>query len=610
MPRSRLRLFLPLGWLALGWLALAAAGARAQEPAAPAFAEAVDVELVTVQVWVSDRGGRPVTGLPAADFTVLHDGERVAITHFEEVRSGGPAVAAGGSPAGVEAGVPAAAATTGASAPAEPAHLVLYFDQLHLRSRDYPALLEGIQRLLAAGTVPAERVMVLRQDRDLHLEVPLGSSREALDAALRRIAASRIIGENAEGEQVLAALGAAWQESEELNGARTRGLDAAPGGERAAAGGPRAAVGGAGSGGGAGGLGPDTCDLFVSRIGGTVEAWVRERNDRTATTLRHLHQAGVILAGVPGVKTLVYLSDALETEPASPLAAAIGTVCPGHSIDFAQPEASTDALALTRHLNTNQVTVHALHASGLRVAESSTAGGRSFAGGMRTGRLASSFEAAHRTSQRRGMGVLADETGGRLVINRNDVDAELERIAREMGGYYSLAYEPPPGARPGEHRIEVTLADRSLQARHRRGYRAKGGDERLREQLEGALYLGLTSNPLEVRLGAGDVRPRGGRFVLPLVLFVPVERLAFLESAGAAAAELRLQVLARNAANPRAEWKSQAFRVLRPAEGGGAARLALELELDPGTNVVAVALRDEASKLVSLVSTTLEIGGG
>ena len=106
------------------------------------------------------------------------------------------------------------------------------------------------------------------------------------------------------------------------------------------------------------------------------------------------------------------------------------------------------------------------------------------------------------------------------------------------------------------------------------------------------------------------MRPRGGRFVLPLVLFVPVERLAFLESAGAAAAELRLQVLARNAANPRAEWKSQAFRVLRPAEGGGAARLALELELDPGTNVVAVALRDEASKLVSLVSTTLEIGGG
>src|SRR5688500_14469552 len=146
MSRSRLRTSLKLGWLAL---------------AAPAVAEVVDVELVTVQVWVSDRDGRPVTGLSAADFTVLHDGDPVAISHFEEMRAGAPAPPAREPPAGVVAEAPLAAAGVRGPAPEQP-HLVLYFDQLHLRSRDYPGLIDGIERLLAAGAVPAERVMVLR----------------------------------------------------------------------------------------------------------------------------------------------------------------------------------------------------------------------------------------------------------------------------------------------------------------------------------------------------------------------------------------------------------------------------------------------------------------
>jgi VWFA-related protein len=578
-------------------LALATlAGVDAQAPPV-GFGEAVDVELVAVDVWVTDRQGRPVGGLAASDFELLHDGEPVVVTHFTEVGAGA-----------------AASPVTAEAAPAEPAgtavapgYLVLYFDQLHLQPRDYGPLLEGVDRLLAEGAVPAERVMVLRQDRDLHLEVPFGSPRAVLDAALRRIAATRAAGDIAQSEQVVAAVSRAWQESEQLSSARGRGLSSIPEVDRTGDGSPRAAVGGAGSGGG-GGMGPDACDLFVDRVQGTVEAWVRERADRTAITVRHLHQAGAVLSGLPGVKTLVYLSDALETEPASPLAAAVGSLCPGQSLDLSRPEMPRDLLALTRHLNTNQVTVHALQASGLRVAESGTAGARTFAGGPGAARIGSAFESAQRNSERRGLGVLADETGGRLVFNQNELGTELTRIARDMQTYYSLAYRPPRGAAAGEHRIEVRLRDRSLQPRYRRGYREKDGEERLREQLEGVLYLGLTANPLNVRVGAGEVRPRGERFVLPLHVFVPVGSLTFVEAGGSAAAELRMQVLARNAASPRQEWQRKAFRVVRPAEVGGAADLGVELELEPGTNVVAIALRDEASRATSLVSTTLEVG--
>jgi len=592
---------------AVGVIALAgAAGSAGQAPSgAPAtFGEAVDVEIVDVDVWVTDRQGRAVSGLQAKDFKLLHDGQPVEITNFAELRA---AAAPAAKPADPAAPAPAPAP------PEAPGSLVLYFDQLHLQPRDYPGLFAGVAQLLAAATVPVERVMVLRQDRDLHLEVPFGSSRQTLDAALQRIASSNPPGPAVEAEHLMGEVNQAWQESEELSSSGARGVAAAPGGERAAQGGARGVLGGGaqsvGSGSGGIGAGSEACDLFVDRVEGTVDNWVRERNDRSSTTLRHLFQTGIILSGLPGMKTLVYLSDALETEPAGPIAAAVGTLCPGRSLEMGQPEMPRDLIALTRHLNTNQVTVYALQASGLQVDQSSTAGSRTFAGGMRASRFSTAFESAQRTAQRQGMGSLAEETGGKLVFNRNDFGAELEGIGRDMRSFYSIGYRPPAGGTAGEHRIEVVLADRSLTARHRRGYREKDTDQRMREVLEGVLYLGITDNPLQVRLGAGEVRASGDQFVLPLHVFVPVERLAFLGAGDKPAAELKMLVLARSTTSARQEWQTKAFRIRRAAGAVGAADLSIDLNLGPGAHVVAVGVRDQASRLTSLVSTTLQVGG-
>jgi VWFA-related protein len=596
-----------------GAIALAGAtGSAGQAPSAPppaTFGEAVDVEIVDVDIWVTDRQGRPVSGLQAKDFKLLHDGQPVEITNFVELR---PAAAA--APVARPAD-PAAPAPVPAP-PEVPGSLVLYFDQLHLQPRDYPGLLRGVAQLLAAATVPIDRVMVLRQDRDLHLEMPFGSSRQTLDAALQRIASSNPPGPAVEAEHLMGEVNQAWQESEELSSSGARGVAAAPGGDRASTsqGGARGVLGGGaqsvGSGSGGIGAGSEACDLFVDRVEGTVDNWVRERNDRTGTTLRHLFQTGVILSGLPGMKTLVYLSDALETEPAGPIAAAVGTLCPGRSLDIGQPEMPRDLIALTRHLNTNEVTVYALQASGLQVDQTSTAGSPAFTGGMRASRFSSAFESAQRTAQRQGMGSLADETGGKLVFNRNDFGAELEGIGRDMRSYYSIGYRPPAGGGAGEHRIEIALADRSLTARYRRGYREKDAEQRMREVLEGVLYLGITDNPLQVRLGAGDVRPSGDKFTLPLHVFVPVDRLAFLGAGDKPAAELKMLVLARSTSTAHQEWQTKAFRIRRQPGASGSADLAIELKLEPGTHVVAVGVRDQASRATSLVSTTLQVGGG
>lgn len=89
--------------------------AVAQEPApsSEGFGETIDVRVVNLEAVVTDRQGKPVRGLTAADFRLLVNGREFPIDLFTEVVEGEaapapPAVAAEGSPA-----APSAPAATG-----------------------------------------------------------------------------------------------------------------------------------------------------------------------------------------------------------------------------------------------------------------------------------------------------------------------------------------------------------------------------------------------------------------------------------------------------------------------------------------------------------------
>lgn len=55
--------------------------AQAQEPASDFFEE-IEVNVVNVEVFVTDKKGNPVTDLTAEDFEILEDGKPVTITNF------------------------------------------------------------------------------------------------------------------------------------------------------------------------------------------------------------------------------------------------------------------------------------------------------------------------------------------------------------------------------------------------------------------------------------------------------------------------------------------------------------------------------------------------
>ncbi|HVS12374.1 MAG TPA: VWA domain-containing protein [Thermoanaerobaculia bacterium] len=543
---------------------------------AQTFGETVEVNLVNVEVWVTDRDGQPVSGLRADDFELREDGEAVEIRYFAEV--GGATLIPAEGAAGPEA-------ESRVAAYADPAHLILYFDQLNLQPVGRQRLIDDVRALLDSGRVPAERVLILRQDTDLFTEAPFGSSALELGAALDRIAASTVRGAQTAQDKLLTIdrLQRVWQEARE-NAGRAPALGGTNADDQA-------------------------CDLFSRRALPDVELYAREAVNRIAISVDHLTSVVSFVVALPGPKMLLYLSDALETNPGADLLGFVQAVCPGRAAinEFDAPEGLRQLFhALTQHANANRVTIYAMQPLGLRTLSLGSAQTGSF-----DFRALNRITGLVRENERDGLALLASETGGRAVFNRGNLQTALEGIARELQSYYSLAYEPRHGGDRAEHRIAVDVPGSRLQVRHRRGYRDKSPDQRMTENLLGALHLGLVANPLEARLGQGAIRAAGGkRYTIPLHVLVSPDRVAFLPGPEGEYARLTVKVMARNADDPAVAFRQQRYLVEKPgADGPELLDLTVDLEVPQGVNVIAVALRDEATQETSYVSTTLEIDG-
>lgn len=215
-----------------------------------------------------------------------------------------------------------------------------------------------------------------------------------------------------------------------------------------------------------------------------------------------------------------------------------------------------------------------------------------------------------RESERSGMNFVATETGGKAVFNKNSFERDLVRIGQEMTVYYSLAYSPPHGGDRGDHEITVRVKGRNnLKVRHRRGYRDKGPVERLNDRLYTSLFLGLSENPLQARLGAGVMQRVGEKkLAVPLHVLIPAEKLTFLPQESGSLAGITIEVAARDPEGDKIHRTRSRYEIPEPVgEDDPLIDLVMSLQLAAGQWVLAVAVRDEATQETSYVSTSVEL---
>jgi VWFA-related protein len=197
------------------------------------------------------------------------------------------------------------------------------------------------------------------------------------------------------------------------------------------------------------------------------------RNDVTMTALQG---AAVKLGGMrDGRKSVIFVSEGFTaTLPAQvndPIAAipGIGNRAPaGREVNDPRAESqkffnSADLMSRMREVydtfNRNNTSIYAVDPRGLAAFEYDINQGV----GLQTDRqnLNSTIDTLH---------VLADNTDGRAIVNRNDLAAGMKQIMRDASGYYLLGYTSASAPTDGKfHSIEVRVKRPNVESRARKG---------------------------------------------------------------------------------------------------------------------------------------------
>ncbi len=466
-----------------------------QAPADPQASEhtpkfRVGIDVVRIDAVVTDRDGRTVPNLTAADFQVRQDGKLQTVTYAQYMpvaSTAAPAVAAVVEPGTAVASGPAPSSALHAVRPEEIQRtLAIVVDDLGLSVESFQGMTRALHSFIDKDLAPSDLVAVVRTGGTGGGLQPFTTDRRVLHAAIDQL---RWNGQSRVGVEPFVA----------VNSWTTFG-------------------GGGPAGGDATAIDPDDFRA-LNQLRGSMSA---------AGTLGALN---LVIRGtreLPGRKAVILVTEGFGLLD---------------SIDQAIPESRTRAALdrVTDQATRAGVVIYTLDARGLQTGgllASDNIKNRA-EGGIRG--FALDRTDFNRDTQE-GMAYLAEQTGGFAVLNTNDLGWGLGRIADDVRDYYVIGYEPAPGtfARPGEkpslHKISISATRPGLKVKTRKEFLgvSDAPDTNLAETPAQALIHAATSpfGATEIALHATTLpgfSPEKGTFVRAL-LHIDAKPLTFVDS--------------------------------------------------------------------------------
>jgi len=565
-------------------LTVAGVGAQERPPDTPAatIVEQVTVNVVNIDVHVTDRRGRPISDLSVEDFEVFEEGEPMKITNFLNAASRG-----GRGREGREWVEGADLEELSSAEPAPPLLVALYID----RYWTYLGNLRRVESDLAAflggrADQPGEhRFLLATGDPDLNIRVPFTTDPGEVTAALQALKTERHDDNEIFRRQILRGIRNAYENCALADPRSERVPDCEP------------------------------CQDLWPDFLGAVNQYAAETQLRAATSISALGELVTALGGLPGPKALIYVSDGLPQRPGAALYHFLGEVCPERQQETDRRQFERDETTLFNRFsafsNANRVTLYPVDAGGIRASSSVDASlggpvGAADGGGAGGLRLANVLVPSNQNDRLRvdnlqaTLSLLADETGGRAVFNEARSAQALEEIAADFGSYYSLGYAAPPHRRHRIRQIEVRLTKpkSSWRVRYRRSYILKSEEQRLADRLYAALRLGEQDNPLDADVTFGEPRVSGAKQVtLPVEVHVPLSGVTLVPGPSGSAGAVRIFLIAGDEDGRRTAMRQKTLTVSEAQLAGERqdAVVVVNVDLPPDEFSVAVGIRDETS---------------
>jgi VWFA-related protein len=526
------------------------------------FLDVMTVDVVNVDVFVTDKDGNAITDLTRDDFEIFEDGRPVAITNFYAVNESSRAVQPRVAPA------PPGAPPVPGVPQAEPLpedqklYLIVYIDNFNIRPFNRNRVFRRLREFLSSTVQTTDKVMLVTYNRSFKERVPFTSDPTVVNSALFELEKETGYGvhRDSERQDVL------------------RRIDEAESASSAIA---------------------------------HVRSYAGSYYNDTMFTVDALKQMVSSLGGLPGRKALLYVSDGIPLIPAEDIYMLVQEKFQDSSFQLQSREwdVSRRYQELAAQANSNRVTFYTIDAGGLRTMSSASvetdkAGASAFIDSQNTYNLQAPLLQ------------LAEATGGRAIINTNDVGDDLLEIAADLRTYYSLGYQPAHAGDGRYHRIEVKAKRRGLRVRHRAGYRDKGLEQRMSDGTLAALLFGEVGNPLGigVEFGAATARDDGNSLV-PIHVRIPLDKITLVPQAGQHEARLRVFVAAADEEGGMSPVQNTPLPIKIPEADIVTAKQSawgydLTLLMRPGAHRVAVGLRDELGGVSSYATGTVYVRGG
>ena len=422
----------------------------------------VNTELVQTDVMVFDKDGKFVSGLKPESFELLVDGQPQQIAFFDSVVTGGRSeVAALRAGSGKKHTQPVE--DSGEPVSGQGRTILFFVNDLHLAPGSLARAYKTIGQFIDTMLGPNDQVAITSASGQIGFLQQLTNNPIVLHAALDRL--KFVPGAASDAERPTMSDYAAY-----LIGER------------------------------------HDRDLFEYLVRETIKTnSMKDPDDRLIATAMVERRVGTILRNSQATirtafASLVNLVRATAKLPGRKL---VFFISDGFVPQFGGSDFTTLMSRVTGSANRSSVVIYTLDARGLSVDSSLDA---SNSGGFDTSGVFQSRMTGERTFTQEPLNALAADTGGRALLNSNDLAGGIAKALDETSRYYLLAWRPTNDAQRASNfsKIKVTIAGRpELKVQLRRGYLGPPPEKNSAQaqaapvQVESTDVLGVTETSTE-----------------------------------------------------------------------------------------------------------------
>jgi VWFA-related protein len=536
---------------------------------APQLGETLDISIVNVDVFVTDRDGNRVHGLTQKDFEIYENGKLQPISNFAEyagdAERGTVSVDAGAQPE-----------PEAAPAPREKRTVLLFFEQTRLPAFAVEKLVKSVKQMVHGIIGPDDAVSIVLWSPGGIVHTEFTNDLSLFDRALDRVARYAVKAE----------IDVAAQQQEDLADALMfeEGIAALSSTVEGTSPLPPA--------------GPETNTA--------VNLYMMQAYNEMQVRVAAINSAIDSMSGIDGKKILLLATRRLGEVAGAEYAFAAGAkYLPIQLRQTYGAEHLTDSIIA--NANASGITIYPVNLPGLGPVSND-------ASRNLTPEFGNDHGAAYLTLINENVSLqnIAQKTGGAMAAGAVDIVSLLPRIADDVTDYYSLAYRVPSTGGDFTRNVEVKTRNRNYVVRARRQFVEKSDDTRMRDRLRATLFRAKQDSQVHIAATAGEPKKTRGVSTLPVTVRIPIGDLTLLPQGGAKhAGKFSVYVAAASDLSRLSDvtQKSQPFEIAdAQLDAAKASHFTYDLEVrvNAETKYLAVGVLDEVGRSYGLLRLDLQ----